>query len=935
MVSTPGGGPAPLRGRDEETAALRRLIDGARRGAGGSVLVVGGLGTGKTALLDTAASHAARPAAPEPEAAPREAMTVATGVPEPAPVVLGVRGARSETHLDCAGLHALLRPLADLAPSLPAAHARVLGEALEVGTSGGGLALPAAVMGLLLAVGGPVVVRADDVQWLDTPSREALFFVARRAQGTPIALLLAADADGVAPPDIPRLPLRPLGEAASRQVVDDLAPAGLPEDVRAALARVSRGNPLALAELTGSLTPEQVNGRDEPPEIPPRDGRLWRAHTDRLSRLPRATADLVLLIAADPALDVTTLVKAVSEGALTVLEPAEREGIVVQRDDGRYDFPEPMMRQVIYAAASPARRRSAHRLLAVVLDEEHRRLRRAWHRAAALDGPPESLADDLVRLLPPAAGGGGFPEPHRALERAAELTAYPDAKAARLSAAAWHAWRAGLAPRARRLLARVDAPALGLEARGRAELVRGSLELRSGQTGSACDRLLAAAEWLLDRDREQAVRALARAGEASYLAGDNRRFLAIARRAASLGRADDSAPTRIALEYLAGMAATFRGRHREAAGSLRRVVDLASSVDSATMLVWAGVASLLLGDGAGALRLSSRGVEYARARGAVASMPQMLEVPIQAELWMGRYGAVAAGALEGLRLARETGAMTGVAQHLGWLALTSAVEGDEESCRIRAASAVELAGAHGLAVAEALGTLALAHLDVAANRHADAVNRLRAVARTGDPLVVRVMATPLLVESAARTGDVERARAALVMLDRWAESTGDPDRLALAARCHALLAEPRDAEERFREAFELHRKGSCAFEAARTQLLLGGVLRRSRRPGAAREHLHGALETFERYGARLWVEHARRELRAAGEAVPPSVTRSGAAGLLTAQQLQIARLVADGATNREVAARLFLSPRTVEHHLRNIFTRLGVRSRVELVRVLS
>ncbi|MEV1199096.1 helix-turn-helix transcriptional regulator, partial [Microbispora rosea] len=413
---------------------------------------------------------------------------------------------------------------------------------------------------------------------------------------------------------------------------------------------------------------------------------------------------------------------------------------------------------------------------------------------------------------------------------------------------------------------------------------------------------------------------------------------AIARRAETLRRPGDDHVTRLALEYLAGMAATFRGRHREATASLRRVatgVIAPPSAGSPSTLVWGGVANLLLGNGAEALTLASRAVEMARAHGAVASMPQMLEILIQAQLWSGRYDAVAANAMDGLRLAQETGRATSGAQHLAWLAFTAAVAGDEETCVLRAARAVELAAAHGVSVAEALGTLALAHLDVAANRHGDAVNRLRAVARTGDPLVVRVMATPLLVESAVRTGDIAQARDALVVLDRWADSTRDPDRLALAARCHALLAPPAEAAERFAEALELHRQGACAFETARTRLLYGGMLRRSRRPGAAREHLHGALETFERYGARLWSEHARAELRAAGESVRPSGSRSDAGRLLTAQQFQIATLVAEGATNREVAARLFISPRTVEHHLRNIFARLGVRSRVELTRLLS
>ncbi|GIH63488.1 helix-turn-helix transcriptional regulator [Microbispora siamensis] len=924
-----------LRGRDKESEALRALVDRARAGAGGCLLLLGGPGAGKTALLDLAAAHAA------------------TGAPEEQGfLVLRTRGVRGETHLPYAGLHALLRPIADRLDAAdsattadatlhaPAADARMLAEALRTGAGTGSLALPAALLRLLQTAGRPVLVCADDLQWLDAPSREAICFVARRTLAVPVAVLLASAEPGTAPGDLPPLPLAPLDERASRQVLDDLVPDGLPGDLRAALVRAARGNPLALAELAGSLTDAHRNGSAPPPETPPRGGRLWRAYADRLRGLPADTADLVLLIAADPGIDAVTLVRAAeSRSGLAALEAAETAGVVVESPDGGFDLADPILRHVAYAEASLARRRAAHRLLASLLDGvsggEHQRLRRAWHRAAALDGPPGRLADDLVRALAAAPKAAAFPEPFRVLERAAELTGLGEARAARLAAAARYAWQAGQPQRARSLLSRIDTLAAGAEVRARAELVRGSLELRAGKTDSACDTLLAAAERLLRTDREQAVRALVRAGEASYLAGDNRRFLAIARRAETLRRPDDDHVTRLALEYLAGMAATFRGRHREATASLRRVAQVTPSVGSPSVLVWGGVANLLLGNGADALTLASRAVEVARAHGAVASMPQMLEILIQAQLWSGRYDAVAANAMDGLRLAQETGRATSGAQHLAWLAFTAAVAGDEETCVLRAARAVELAAAHGVSVAEALGTLALAHLDVAANRHADAVNRLRAVARTGDPLVVRVMATPLLVESAVRTGDIAQARDALVMLDRWADSTRDPDRLALAARCHALLAPPAEAGERFTQALELHRQGACAFETARTRLLYGGMLRRSRRPGAAREHLHGALETFERYGARLWSEHARAELRAAGESVRPSGSRSEAGRLLTAQQFQIAALVAEGATNREVAARLFISPRTVEHHLRNIFARLGVRSRVELTRLLS
>ncbi len=916
-----------LRGRGEEERALRRLIDDARAGSGGALLLRGAPGVGKTALLDLAA-----------------ALAGAAGCR-----VLRVSGVRSESRLPYAGLHGLLRPVAaGAAVSLPGTQARALVSALESGTAAAGLALPAAVLGLLSAVAAqqPVLACVDDVDLLDPASREVLSFAARRVPGEPVALLFAAREDG-----LDGVPVRPVGgldAAAVRELAGDLAPGKIAEDLLAALDQIARGNPLALAELIGSLTPDQLAGLAAPPVTLPRDGRLWREHADRLAALSPEAQRLLLLIAADPGLDVPTLIRAAAPACpLTTLEPAERAGVLHSTGD-RYDFRDPALRGVVYHGASLLRRRSAHRLLAGLLEDgpggeslledgpggESRRLRRAWHRACALDGPAARLADDLAAAALEAHPAHTHPEPYLALERAAELTGPHDpAKAERLAAAARYAWVTGHPQAARSLLARLRDLAAPDELRGRVQLLHGSLELLGGETGSAREELLAAAAWLLDSHRMLGVRALVRAADASYRAGDNRAFIAIARQAAALRRPDETVPTQLMFEYLAGMASTFSGSHREAAAPLRRVVELAGAVRDPAVLVWACIASMLLGEEATAHRLSARAVETARLRGVVSAMPQLLEYTIYPEIWMGRYASVAATAAQGLRLAQETGQLNTAAQHLAWLAITAAVEGDQETCRVRADAAIGLADAHDLGIAGAIGNWALAYLDLAAGRPADAAGRLRAERRNNNHVVIRVMATPHFIEACARTGDHEAAGAALRVLERWVGSTRSPDLRALVSRCRALLAAPGEAEELFREALDLHGQGVYEFEAARTRLLYGSALRRDRRPGAARAHLHAALETFERYGARLWTEQARTELRASGEPVRPA--QEATTGQLTAQQLQIARMVAEGATNKEVAEQLFLSRRTVEHHLRNIFSRLGIRSRVELVRLMS
>ncbi|MEV0614057.1 AAA family ATPase [Nonomuraea sp. NPDC050404] len=962
-----------LRGRGEEERALQRLIDGARAGSGGALLLVGAPGMGKTALLDLAAARAA-----------------------PGFRVLRVSGVESESRLPYAGLHGLLRPVtACAAATLPGTQARALISALESGTGGaGGLALPAAVLGLLSAVAArqPVLACVDDVDLLDPASREVLSFAARRLSGEPVALVFATregertpggpksgfgggptlgsgpalgggptlgsgpTLDGLG--GVPVLALSGLDARAVQELAGDLAPGKVAEDLLAALDQIAHGNPLALAELIGSLTPDQLAGLAAPPAALPREGRLWREHAARLAALPEEAARLLLLIAADPGLDVPTLIRAARPACpLTALEPAERAGILHSTGD-RYDFRDPAMRGVAYYGASLLRRRSAHRLLAGLLqDDEHPRpatghpdratnqpgqngptsgrLRRAWHRACALDGPTAVLADELAAAAIEAHPAHTHPEPYLALERASELTDHHNpAKAERLAAAARYAWVSGRPQVARSLLARLRNLAAPDELRAHVQLLHGSLELLGGETGSAREELLSAAAWLLESHRMLGVRALVRAADASYRAGDNRAFIAIARQAAALRRPDETVPTQLMFEYLAGMASTFSGSHREAAAPLRRVVELAGTVRDPAVLVWACVASMLLGEDATAHRLSARAVEAARVRGAVSAMPQLLEYMIYPEIWMGRYGSVAATAAQGLRLAQETGQLNTAAQHLAWLAITAAVEGDQETCRVRADAAIGLADAHDLGIAGAIGNWALAYLDLAAGRPADAAGRLRAERRNNSHVVIRVMATPHFIEACARTGDHEAARAALKVMEGWVGSTRSPDLRALVSRSRALLAAgPGEAEELFREALDLHGQGVYEFEAARTQLLYGSALRRDRRPGAARTHLHSALETFERYGARMWTEQARTELRASGEPVRPAPEAT--MGQLTAQQLQIARMVAEGATNKEVAEQLFLSRRTVEHHLRNIFSRLGIRSRVELVRLMS
>ncbi|MFV2114087.1 LuxR C-terminal-related transcriptional regulator [Micromonospora sp. LOL_025] len=906
-----------LRGRADECAAIRRLLGDLPTG-GGALLVQGEPGSGRSALVDYAHRHA-------------EGCTILAGA-----------GLPEEAALPYAGLQRLLDPVLDRAGALPEQQRRVLLRAL----TGAGcpahrrLALSLAVLGLLAAAARdrPLLCTMDDVDRGDQPTADALAFVARRLRRSSVAVLLTTAAD-VPLGGIARHRLRPLDDRDSAALLADRL-AGRPPTppVAAALATAAGGNPQALVDLAEVLTPGQCRGEEPVPETPPPDGRLGRAYRARLDRLPADTRRVLLLAALDEDGEPATLVRAarVAGTAVEVLAPAELAGLV-RIEPRRVTFPQPLVRTVVRAAAPLAERRAAHLLLAGVLDGAGHRLRRAGHLAAAAQGPDPALAAELEQAATECGGAGTAAS--AALQRAAELTDDPARAAARLVAAARYAWSAGRTHRARLLLGSLPAAVDATEA-GRAGLLRGELELRAGRPRSAPATLLAAADALAGNDRALALGALVRAGEAACFTGDQYRYADVARRARLLRRPDDPPATELLSAYVAGTAATLRGDHEQAGPALRRAVVLGGQLTGPALtpgaLTCAAAAGLLVAVDGAAHRLAERAVELARERGELSALPRALELRAAAEYWLGRHDAATDSSREGLRIARDTGQENWVGVHLGMLAVLAAVRADRETalCRIREIG--EDPGAHSRP--RALAQWALAVLDLVDNRPAAAAARLAALACPGTgrgQVLVLVMATPYLVEAAAAVADRPAAGAALAVFDRWASSTASPSRRALSARCHGLLA-PRgsaEAEREFRTALRLHPTDAGAFERARTELLLGRELRRSRRPRAAREHLHAAREAFTLLGAATWAEQATTELRAAGESVGPP--EESAARLLTGQQLRIAQLVAEGATNREIAARMFLSTRTVDHHLRNIFHRLNIRSRTELARALS
>ncbi|WP_420313504.1 LuxR C-terminal-related transcriptional regulator [Streptomyces sp. YS-B37] len=725
----------------------------------------------------------------------------------------------------------------------------------------------------------------------------------------------------------------------------------LPEGVRIRALRAVHGDPRAVAELLPRLTPRQTAGLDPLPTEP---ASLAPELLARLRREIRALPDdtrLLLLLAAADQYPVAThaFLRAVAAGRLDTrcLDAAETAGIA-QGAAGGVVFRDAWTRIAAYETGSAADRRDVHRLLARVLRADGETPRRSWHRGAGALGPSVRLTAELRTAAHRARAAGEHTLARALVERAATLTRDPHEHARLLNRAAADAWQSGEGDRARRLAAATDSDALNgvlalrsgnaaeafdalVTAVMRRELAQSDADLRPTSPGTEVPRLTATPRTPAP---DLAVHLLARATEAAVYTGDLRRCREAAAVAARVGIVPHGT--------LGGLAAACEGRYEDARDLLKAAAGRCGPGGDPTLLIHAGIAALMLGDHTRATTATVRAAASARARGTTVIVAQAMEFRAYAEFWTGRPRAAETAAADALWQAHATGQDNGACHLQAALAMFAALTGDADVCRERAAAARAFALGRGLGLPAALAQWALAYLDLSSGRFAAAAARLRALAGFGPGhghRAIRHLATPHYVEAAARSGDTRIARVAHADYDRWARAVRSPDDLALSARCRALLVPGAEAVEHYRVALDLHARGTRDFERARTELLLGGALRRLRRRTEARDRLHTSLEAFESFGAPHCAAQARAELRALG--TPVAATALPASGdlapttRLTAQQLMVARMAAEGATNREIAVRLALSPRTIDHHLRGVFSRLGIRSRIELVRLLA
>ncbi|MGK5631412.1 AAA family ATPase [Streptomyces sp. URMC 123] len=1012
-----------LIGREHERRELFAVVTGVREATGAALVLRGPAGIGKSTLL----ADLVRRAHAEVRVLPAE-------------------GVESEIELPFASLHQLLRPLLAGLPRLPGPQATALRAAFGMDTTAGTdrFLVALAALGLLSEVAreAPLLLVVDDAQWLDSASADALVFVARRLGGERVAAVFAAR-DGARPfaaPGVPELRVCPLPAESARLLLDRSLPSAAPA-VRERLLREAEGNPLALRELPGALSPGQLAGRAPLPEELALTDRLQQIFHYRASDLPTGRGDVLLLVAAENGGDLATVLAAAeapagprSEGggaagattggygsgeaagptaagrwgdgaAMGTLCAAASAGLI-HLDQQRVRFRHPLIRSAVYQHATLGERRAAHLALARALgtaDDRH-----VWHLAAATVGTDDSVARLLGEVAGRARRAGGVASAARALRRAAALAPSPRDTAHWLIEAADCAWAAADPAQAEALLQEAESLTADPGPRARAARVRGAIAHASSDPALACSILLRGARPVLGSEPELAEELLVMAARSAWVANAPARLTEIAdllerppadpangtagmdstterstrsetagtaeritesgtawrsTGAGATGRSTESGAggTSSACALAGQLAAHFRHlgslAPRETADGVRPPPLPARDVERDRMTwlsaedprpwVWPPVfLPCLMGDTEGMLDAHRAAVDSLRAKGAAGALPMSLAPLVALQLATGQWPDATTHGEEALVLADGTGQL-GAAAHLrAMLAWLRAARGDSAGCRelVEDSLAVSMPRRIASAVALAHWAMGLSALAERQSRHAaQALGEVAAARGPAAHFMVRWLVLPDLVEACVRCGEPERAGAAL----REFEERAVPDRRAHLRgpwlRCRALLAPGEEADALFRGA--LAAPWSSPFEIGRVHLLYGEWLRRARRVKTARAHLHQALGYLGTVGALPWAELARQELRAAGDrttAEPPtaadparSAGSAGSAGSvvsvgLTPRELQITRLAAQGLSNREIAARLFLSPRTVGYHLYKVFPKVGVTSRSQL-----
>jgi DNA-binding CsgD family transcriptional regulator len=922
-----GGPPHPealLVDRERERERLSALLRESAAGRGAALVVLGAPGIGKTALLENLMRQAA------------------------GHVVLSARGVEAEAQLAYAGLAQLLAPVLELRVTLPTPRRAALESALGLSAPrpGDRFATYAAALGLLAEAADrrPVLVAVDDAHWLDAASLEALRFCARRIDADRIALVLCereAASDALDATGLPELRLSGLDVEATAHLLERRAAVPVAERVATTLHRATAGNPLALVELLRLLDDAQLQGTRPLPDLLPVGPAIRRAYGSQIARLPPATQTALLLAAADESGELETLLRALRLRGLdpSALAPAESAGLLVLRE-ARVEFRHPLLRAAAYQVATAPARRDAHAALAdALLPPSRGRARRAWHLAAAALEPDESIAAELEAGAVDVAQRAAPEAAARALEAAARLSPDTELRAQRWLAAARSYHLAGAASHALRLLDEALGATEDPLARADVQHTRAQVLGLRGVAPHTRALLITEARRVAPVDRQRAATMLLEAATMSVLLGEPRESLRLAEEAFAMAERVEGPLGRMAALVL-GNARILCGDAASGYPLVRRARPLLHSSEPsvfgfvATAIIQA---ELWVGHHRDALRMHTELVRRIRAEGAVSVLPFALQLLGFAHFACGEWQSARAVATESTELAATVGQPALGCMPRVVLGLVAGLQGEIGTARAQLDQARDVGEAFGLASTRTMAGWAEGEVALGAGAYDEAIAVLEPTAEVSlgaglqEPGVAPWAQD--LAEAYLRAGRVRDAEATLEILEAQAERTGRRLAHAGAARCRGMLAGEEEFAAHFVRALRWHDGVASPFERARTELCYGERLRRARRRSDAREPLRRALAAFEALGAEPWAGRARRELAATGERARKR--EPSTAARLTPQELQVAQLVAEGATNKEAASALFVTPKTIESHLNHVYRKLGIRSRVELPRMLA
>jgi DNA-binding CsgD family transcriptional regulator len=916
--ATRGGGTA-LTGRRDERAVLDDLVGAVRGGESRALVVRGEPGVGKTALLE-------------------DMIGRASGVR-----VARAAGVQSEMELAYAALHQLLAPMLERLDRLPAPQANALRTAFgfTVGPPPDRLFVALAALTLLseAAEERPLLCVVDDEQWVDRASAQVLAVVARRLQAESVGLVFAAREISAELKGLPDLLVEGLDDGDARALLDSVLTAPLDAHVRQQIVSEARGNPLALLELPRGVTPADLAGGFGLAGGTPLTRSISASFQRRLDALPADTRRLLQLASADPVGEPLLVLRAADRLGIPpeAVTPAADAGLLEL--GARVRFRHPLVRSVAYQSASAQERQDVHRALAEVTDPELDPDRRAWHRAQAASGPDEDVAQELERSADRARARGGSAAAAAFLERAATLTSEPSRRGQRLLAAARAKCDAGALDVALGLLVAVEAAPLDALRTAEVEHMRGQIALEQQRGGDAARLLLSAAKRFEPLDAELAREThLESLVAAMWVADLDSPGGVLAAAEAARDAPGGLEPPRAVDVLLDGLALRVTEGYAAAAPSLTRALELVLAPEAGDGYA-AERAPRLAGSRPGAVvalelwdleswrLLAARLAEVTRETGALAQLRFALNSVAGVHILTGDLPAAALVIEEDHLIAESTGNAP-IAYTDMLLAVWRGRE--REASRLIEATRRE-ATTRGQGRFIALASYASSVLNNGLGRH-DAARESAARALEGDLVALAPLALPELAEGASRSGDVALLGDVLEQMSEHARATPTEWVLGIEARVRALLSEGDVAEALYKESIARLDRTRLHVELARSRLLYGEWLRRERRRVDAREHLRTAHDMLTTMGVEAFADRARRELAATGATVRKRTTQTR--DELTAQEQQIARLARDGLSNPEIGTRLFISPRTVKHHLRHVFIKLGISSRTELDRVL-